>query len=42
MFDKKIVMINHVGSEEVFIFTKPSANLRIERGELIDGSKEKS
>ncbi len=42
MFDKKIVKINHVCSEDTKSFTKPSASDADRKGGMIDGSKEKS
>lgn len=42
MFDKKIVMITDVGSEGLFLHLTLRKIVRTERGELTDGSKEKS
>ncbi len=42
MFDKKIVLTTDVGSEAVFLHQTLRKIVRTERGELTDGSKEKS
>jgi hypothetical protein len=42
MFDKKIVLITDVGSEDLFLHQTLRKIVRTERGELTDGSKEKS